>query len=163
MMRSCAVSSDFIRFRNTVPCVCSLKPLVISCMSRMSKQTLRLGTLLRMTVYYAVTKSLFPGARSLGGRLGWRTRLFQPADSLDLLSARWCELTSYICSYCPQICKATFLLFVFLSIKTSRYHSQLVPWTTIVTFSLILVPLKFVLNTDNYWMKEFSVNFNGRL
>lgn len=32
-------------------------------------------------------KSLFPEARSLRGRLGWRTRLFRPADSLDLLFA----------------------------------------------------------------------------
>lgn len=38
-----------------------------------------------IAVYYTLAKSLFPEARSLGGRLGWRTRLFRPADSLDLL------------------------------------------------------------------------------
>lgn len=45
--------------------------------------------ILYRSVYYTVTKPLFPGARDrLGGRLGWRTRLFRPADSLDLLFVR---------------------------------------------------------------------------
>lgn len=41
----------------------------------------------RVTVYYTLAKSLFPEARSLGGRFEWRTRLFRSAGSLDLLFA----------------------------------------------------------------------------
>lgn len=99
LLNACYNSSNFTRVLMKLFRGNSIK----SVKSFMWEQTREVNGLLRacvcvLAVYYTLTKSLFPEARSLGGRLEWRTRLFRPADSLDLLFApmRWCGLTSYI-------------------------------------------------------------------